>query len=244
MVIRKLFFFFVLTACCCNAQVVIGSYNITPAAMLKLDSNEKALKVPVLSILNKTDGASPISSPANGIMVYNSNNNIAANIGKSLSWWKSNNEYCFQANNSLIQESISDSHIPVLIFSARSGQKPIIAVGNAGFTNVILSDSEIQLDYYSGWNSNQYKISREGQYIVEFISEISAPDGGTLSNRLITNGTNMPLIRGRYIPTLSRAFATNISAHNFTANTILNFAYQYTNSNYRLESGTINIYKY
>ncbi|MFC3159844.1 hypothetical protein ACFOEQ_16340 [Chryseobacterium arachidis] len=161
-----------------NAQVVIGSSSASQSAMLKLDSGNKALRIPSLSVTNKTDITNPISNPAVGVMLYNTNSDIGNDIAKGITYWSSDNTYRSQATPTSTEEIIASSQIPLLIFSAAIGQKPIIAAGSAAggsFTNLTLTTAEILFDKYSGWNisTNKYLTPSNGLYMIEFITEMS-----------------------------------------------------------------------
>lgn len=231
------------------AQVVIGSSNVTSAAMLKLDHNTKAMRLPVLSVTNSSNSLTPVPSPTNGLLFYNSTTNIPNNIGRTLTYWSSDNQYHFQGTKNIAWQMINTARIPVLIFSAKIGQKPVTTT--TGATDVTLIPSEILEDTFSGWNptTNRYNISMAGVYSAEFIPEISrSTTGGTLGNALITV-TGMPnLILANdlvpFINTILKAFPITGLMFNSTANVNIQFSYAANAANYRLNSGTINIYKH
>ncbi|MDH6250620.1 hypothetical protein M2347_000347 [Chryseobacterium sp. H1D6B] len=230
-------------------QVVIGSTNISAGAILKLDTNSKALRIPRLSVTNRTSTTTPIPSPALGVMIYNTNMDITNDITPSITYWASDNRYHSQTTPTATENIISSAQIPLLIFTAAIGQKPYTALGSSAggsYTTVALTSSEILVDKYFGWNSgtNQYKVPSTGTYVVEFISEMSnsTNTGGTSVNRLLKNGTSIIAIAGRFV--INRMYTTLISTQNFTANDLITFQYIFTANSYRIESGTINIYKY
>lgn len=230
-------------------QVVIGSDNVSAGAILKLDANNKALRIPNLSVTNRANTTTPIPSPALGVMLYNTNMDISNDITPSITYWASDNQYHSQATSTATENIISSAQIPLLIFTASVSQKPYTVLGTAGggaATPLTLTTQEILVDEYSGWDvgTNQYKIPSTGTYVVEFISVMSnsANSGGTSTNRLSNNGTNISFISGRFV--LNRMYTTLISTQNLTMGNLLALQYSYTAGNYRMESGTVNIYKY
>lgn len=230
-------------------QVVIGSTNISAGAILKLDANNKALRIPNLSVTNSSSTTLPIPSPAVGVMLYNTNMDITNNITPSITYWASDNKYHSQSTSTATESIISSAQIPLLIFTAAIGQKPYVLLGSTAggaSTTVTLTSSEILVDKYFGWNSgtSQYKVPSTGTYVVEFITVMSNSinSGGTSVNRLLKNGTNIISISGRFV--VDRMYTTLISTQSFSVNDLLSFQYIFTANNYRIESGTINIYKY
>ncbi|UOU97081.1 hypothetical protein MUU74_11310 [Chryseobacterium daecheongense] len=234
-----------------HAQIVIGSSNASPAAALKLDSNDKALRIPNLSITSRTDATNPISSPATGVMLYNINSSITNDITKGIGYWGSDSQYHSQATPASADEIVSTSQIPSLIFSAAIGQKPIIASGSAAggsWTRLSLITSEILFDKYAAWNSttNQYKTPSSGIYMLEFITDMSntGNNGGTSTHRILKAAALMVSASGRDSVINNRMYTTLITTQNLTLNDLLAFEYIYTANNYRIQSGTLNIYKY
>ncbi|SHG35685.1 hypothetical protein SAMN05443633_11411 [Chryseobacterium arachidis] len=234
-----------------NAQVVIGSSSASQSAMLKLDSGNKALRIPSLSVTNKTDITNPISNPAVGVMLYNTNSDIGNDIAKGITYWSSDNTYRSQATPTSTEEIIASSQIPLLIFSAAIGQKPIIAAGSAAggsFTNLTLTTAEILFDKYSGWNisTNKYLTPSNGLYMIEFITEMSntGNNGGTTVHTLLRGASGLATSYGRDNTINNRMYTTTILTTNLTLNDLLTFQYIYTANNYRIQTGTLNIYKY
>ncbi|QBA19688.1 hypothetical protein EU348_00305 [Chryseobacterium indologenes] len=248
---KLLILFLGLMAIMNNAQMVIGSANVSQSAILKLDSNNKALRVPSLSVTDNADAASPIASPATGVMFYNTNSNTASDIIKGITYWGSDNKYHHQANAASTDDIIAAANIPLLIFSAAVGQKATVPIGSAGggaFTTLTLTPSEILFDKYAGWNSStsQYKIPSTGIYMLEFISEMSntGNNGGTTTHNILKGTTSLISAFGRDNLINNRMYTTIISTQNLILNDLMTFKYIYTANNYRIESGTINIYKY
>ncbi|MBB4805922.1 hypothetical protein HNP38_001194 [Chryseobacterium defluvii] len=248
---KLLNFFFGLMIMMSHAQVVIGSGSVSPAAILKLDSNNKALRIPNLSITNRTDAANPIGSPAVGLMLYNTNTSISNDIAKGISYWGSDNRYHSAATPASTDEIISTSQIPLLVFSAAIGQKPVIASGSAvgGVpATLMLATSEILFDKFDGWNSttSKYSIPSAGIYMLEFITEMSntGNNGGTTLQEIIKGTTSLASAYGRDNIINNRMYTTVITTQGLAMNDLLAFKYSYTANNYRIQSGTLNIYKY
>ncbi|ANF51882.1 hypothetical protein A0O34_15790 [Chryseobacterium glaciei] len=234
-----------------SAQVIIGSANSSPAAILKLDANNKALRIPNLSVTNRTNAVTPILSPANGVMIYNTNTDINNDIAKGITYWGSDSKYHSQASYSATEAVISSSQIPLLIFSAAIGQKPNVPVGftaGGGYTVLNLSTPEILFDKYLGWNmtNNQFKIPSTGIYMLEFVTDMSntGNNGGTPVLRITKGGTTLISISGRFNNVSNRMYTTLITTQNLSVNDLLDFRYVYTDNNYSIQTGTLNIYKY
>lgn len=236
-----------------NAQVVIGSGNVSLPAILKLDANNKALRIPNLSVTSRTNAVTPIVSPVSGLAIYNTNMDIVNNIAKGITYWGSDNQYHSQATSTATEAAISSSQIPLLIFSAAIGQKPITPLGSAfGGSNVALTLTapEIIIDKYFGWNNstNEYKIPANGIYMIEFVANMSNTGnaGGTTVLLLYKAGTATLVTQslGGFNPLTNRMYTTLTTTQNLILNELLNFKYWFTANNYRMESGTLNIYKY
>lgn len=234
-----------------NAQVVIGSSSVSQSAILKLDSSNKALRIPALSVANKADTSTPITNPATGVILYNTNDNIASDIAKGLTHWGSDNNYYSQATASSSEKIIQSTHIPILIFSAAIGIKPIIAAGSSaggGFTDLTLTSSEILFDKYSGWNNsnNQYLTPSSGIYMIEFVTEMSNTGniGGTTLQMILRGTSGLASSYGRDSTINNRMYTTTMVSTNLALNDLLTFKYIYTANNYRIQTGTLNIYKY
>ncbi|MBV8328704.1 hypothetical protein [Chryseobacterium sp.] len=230
-------------------QLVIGSTNVSTGAVLKLDANNKALRIPNLTISNKASTVAPIPSPALGVMLYNTTMDITNDLTPSITYWASDNQYHSEATSTATESIISSTHVPLLIFTAAVTQKPYTVLGTAGgggATPLTLTSQEVLVDKYWGWNfsTNQYTVPSTGIYAIEFVSIMSnaANSGGTSTNRLSRNGSNISFISGRFV--LNRMYTTLISTQNLNVNDILAFQYSFTAGNYRIESGTVNIYKY
>ncbi|KFF20102.1 hypothetical protein [Chryseobacterium sp. JM1] len=244
---HKIVFILTFIVYICQAQVVIGSGNVTPGAMLKLDSHVKGLRIPVLSITNKTSTVTPVLSPANGLIFYNTNTDIANNIGETLAYWSTDNQYHFHGTQNITKQIIYEARIPVLIFSAKIGSRP---ASTSSFTQVSVTASEILEDTYYGWNSNKYTISTAGVYTVEFTAEISHPTGtGVILSRstISVSGQGPSSVitsASPFIISLKKGFSPATLTFNALANTNIVFRYSLDMPNYQLESGTISIYKH
>lgn len=242
----KYYLFLIFTVCFCKAQVVIGSSNITPAAMLKLDSNIKGLRIPVFSITNNSDAVTPIPAPANGLMIYNTNISLPNGIARSIGYWGGDSKYHFQGTRDIARRTVASGRIPVLIFSAKIGPKPIITTGSA---QVSLTETEILEDTYFGWSSssNQYNISMTGVYTIEFIGQISHASGASYGFvDILRNGASLNAgCAAPFISSLNKSFpSSHVTVNNITANNNLRFEYKLDVTNFKLESGTINIYQH
>ncbi|WP_131724396.1 hypothetical protein [Chryseobacterium indologenes] len=243
------FLFFTISVSICRAQVVIGSSNVTPSAMLKLDSNTKALRIPGFSIINNTDALTPISSPANGLMVYNTSSDISNGIDKALAYWGSDGQYHFQGSTNIADNITDKDRIPILVFSANVGPKQPDTAGTTIFKTIPLAGAEILLDQHFAWNSDRYIFPKSGVYTVEILIDLSK--SSTITNigelRIINNGTTVATSFVKVIPSFNRGSIPVTLTRNFNANTNLIFNYRFSNlgaGTYRLESGTINIYRH
>ncbi|MDR2275808.1 MAG: hypothetical protein LBF27_33175 [Sphingobacterium sp.] len=235
------------------SQFVIGSDKAASASILKLDMPDRALKLPVLSVLSKGNGQDPVLEPANGLMFYNSNPVITENLIDGICYWTEEGQYNSFTTNKGIDEVINDSHIPLMIFSSTTGAKANVPCGAGAcsgwtWTSFNPSSAEISIDSYQGWDlsNHTYTIPSTEFYVIEYNTNISnsANQGGTSSQVLYVNGTNLNSTSGRYITSTAIAYTSTMLIHQFNKGDVLDFKYVFTQNNYRLEMGNVNIYKY
>lgn len=241
------FLFFTISVSICRAQVVIGSSNVTPSAMLKLDSNTKALRIPGFSIINSTDALAPISSPANGLMVYNTSSDIFNGIDKALAYWGSDGQYHFQGSTNIADNITDKDRIPILVFSANIGQKENIS-GASIYRTIPLTNDEILIDTHFAWDNDKYIFPKNGVYTIEILVDLNKDSTnntvGTVN--VIYSGTTVATNAQRVVPPLNRGAIPVTLTRNFSANSNVTFNYRFDlgAGNYRIESGTINIYRH
>ncbi|ROI05112.1 hypothetical protein EGI16_07270 [Chryseobacterium sp. G0240] len=236
-----------------SGQVVIGSDQVSEASILKLDMENRALKIPVLSIPSKGDIQNPVLNPARGLLLYNTSYLISENLDEGVAYWGNNNQYYSLTTRQGIEDIINDSHIPLMIFSTTVGQKNNIPCGAgtcSGWTWTPFNPTaaEILIDSYTAWNTgnNTYTIPVTDTYVIEYSTNISNSSNGdgTSSQNIYNNGSNINNAAGRYISTTNRAYTTVMMVRELTKGDVLDFKYVYTQNNYRLQTGTVNIYKY
>lgn len=235
------------------AQMVIGSDQTSEAAVLKLDMGNKALKIPVLTISGKGDVQIPVQDPERGLLMYNAQQNISDNLDDEVSYWGNGNQYYSLTTAQGIEDVINDSHIPLMIFSTTVGQKNNIPCGAGAcsgwtWTPFNPTPAEILIDSYTAWNTgnNTYTIPATNTYVIEYNTNISnnSNGDGTSSQNIYRNGSGINNASGRYITSTNRAYTTVMMVQEFTKGDVLDFKYVYTQNNYRLQTGTVNIYKY
>ncbi|WP_129056407.1 MULTISPECIES: hypothetical protein [unclassified Chryseobacterium] len=236
-----------------NAQMVIGSDQVSDAAILKLDMANKALKIPLLSIPSKNNTQVPVQNPARGLLLYNTNPIISDNLDDEVSYWGNAGQYYSITTVNGIEDVIHDSNIPLMIFSTTVGQKNNIACGAGAcsgwtWTSFNPTSAEILIDSYTAWNTgnNTYTIPATDTYVIEYNTNISNSSNGdgTSSQNIYRNGNSMNNVSGRYVTLTNRAYTTVMLIQEFTKGDVVDFKYVYTQNNYRLETGTVNIYKY
>ncbi|MFC5875218.1 hypothetical protein ACFP3I_21905 [Chryseobacterium arachidis] len=83
-------------------------------------------------------------------------------------------------------------------------------------------------------------------YMIEFITEMSntGNNGGTTVHTLLRGASGLATSYGRDNTINNRMYTTTILTTNLTLNDLLTFQYIYTANNYRIQTGTLNIYKY
>ncbi|MBV8326519.1 hypothetical protein [Chryseobacterium sp.] len=235
------------------AQMVIGSDQVSEAAILKLDMENKALKLPVLSISSKGNDQTPVLHPARGLLMYNTNQTISENLDNEVSYWGAAGQYYSLTTAQGIEDVINDSDIPLMIFSTAVGPKNNIACGAGAcsgwtWTPFNPTSAEILIDSYTAWNigNNTYTIPATDTYVIEYNTNISNSSNGdgTSSQAIYRNGGAINNAAGRYITSTSRAYTTVMIVQEFTKGDVLDFKYVYTQNNYQLQTGMVNIYKY
>jgi len=235
------------------SQMVIGSTDISSAAVLKIDIPDTAMKIPILSVAAKNNGQNPVSNPARGLLIYNTNKLISDNLIDGATYWGDNNQYYSFTTRQGIIDVINDSRIPLMVFSTTVGQKANVGCGAGTCSGWQWSpfdptSSEILIDSFSAWNTgnNSYTIPLTDTYVIEYSTNISNSSNGdgTSAQNIYKNGISANVASGRFISVTNRAYTTVMMVQGFNAGDVLNFKYIYTQNNYRLQTGTINIYKY
>lgn len=235
------------------SQIVIGSDAVSPASILKLDMPNRALKLPVLSIPAKENVQSPVANPARGLLFYNSNARISDNLIDGISYWGANAQYYSLTTRQGIEDVIDDSNIPLMILSSAVGQKANVPCGAgtcSGWTWTSFNPvtSEILIDSYSAWNTgnNTFTIPDTDTYVIEYSTNISNSSNGdgTSSQIVYRNGNSVNFTSGRFITTTNRAYTTTMFVQEFNKGDVIEFKYVYTQNNYRLQVGNVNIYRY
>lgn len=247
--ILSLFFFIKFL----TAQVVIGSDKVSDAALLKLDMENRAFKIPLLPVTSKLDTQNPVQNPARGLLMYNTSHAISDNLDQEVSYWSGAGGYYSMTTAQGIVDVINDSKIPLMIFSTTVGQKNNIACGAGAcsgwtWTPFDPTAAEILIDSFSAWNTsnNTFTVPATDTYVIEYSTNISnnTNGDGTSTQVIYRNGNNVNSSSGRYITSTNRAYTTVMVVQELTEGDALDFKYVFTQNNYRLQTGTINIYKY
>jgi hypothetical protein len=76
----------------CNIQlfaqnVGIGTATPVPSAKLDITSTNSGLLIPRVALLNVTNGTTPVATPANGLLVYNTNAAVTGGSGVGFYYW-------------------------------------------------------------------------------------------------------------------------------------------------------------
>lgn len=79
--------YFLLCVTAMNAQVGINTAAPHASSILDLSATDKGLLIPRVFLLTVINNVSPISSPAYGLLVYNTNPNISGGSGEGFYYW-------------------------------------------------------------------------------------------------------------------------------------------------------------
>lgn len=69
------------------AQVGIGTTNPDASSALDISSLDSGLLIPRVSLVNTTNGTTPIASPATSLLVWNTNNSVVGGNGVGYYYW-------------------------------------------------------------------------------------------------------------------------------------------------------------
>jgi len=69
------------------SQVGIGTVTPNASAALEINSSNSGLLIPQVSLLNVTNNTAPVSSPATGLLVYNTNASVVGGNGTGYYYW-------------------------------------------------------------------------------------------------------------------------------------------------------------
>lgn len=88
----RLLFVTVFILCMCNSLVVaqqvgVGTDTPEPSAALDVSASDKGAIFPRVSLVNVTNGVTPINAPATGLMVYNTNTTVTGGDGEGYYYW-------------------------------------------------------------------------------------------------------------------------------------------------------------
>ncbi len=234
-------------------QAVIGNKNVSAVAQLDLSYADRGLLLPMISITDNSNGLLPIQNPAIGLWFYNkASAPIGQNLRKGTSYWGDGSRYQAMSTEDGIHDVLADSKIPLLVLSAKVGQKATIACGTGACggssQKLVPSASEIIIDPFETWmlTSGSYEIIKGGIYVIEYSTDLSnsSNEGGTSSLRMNLNGSTHGFAFGRFVSTMNRAYGTFSTVVEVSEGDVFDFYYGYTANNYRIEEATINIYRY
>ena len=76
--------FFILFA---NAQVGIGTVTPDASAVLDITAADKGILIPRVSLVNVTNGSSPIDTPTIGLLIWNTNASAIGSNGVGFYYW-------------------------------------------------------------------------------------------------------------------------------------------------------------
>jgi len=234
-------------------QSSIGDKNTSEVAQLNLENSNKGLLLPMTSVTESSNGVLPVQSPAVGLWLYNkAQAPISQNLKKGITYWGADAHYEAMATEDGIHDILTDSHIPLLVLSAKLGQKATVSCGTGAcggsVQKLVALASEIIIDPFEGWllTSSSYEIVEGGVYVIEYSTELSnsSNQGGTSFLRMNLNGSSYGFTFGRFVSAMNRAYGTFSTVVRVNEGDVFDFYYSYTADNYRIQEATINIYRY
>jgi hypothetical protein len=170
-----------------SSQIGVGTANADPSAMVDINSTDKGLLIPRISLTGKQD-VSTIASPANGLMVYN-----LATAGDSPNNVIANNIYKFNgASNQwellISQDALDDLSIPFpAVFRLTNNMTNFlngVVAGDAQVTPMTEIKNNIPgLSYNS--STSTVTFGKEGTYKIDFIYEGFHNNNCTISSYFV-----------------------------------------------------------
>ena len=85
------------------SQVGIGTTNPDPSSALDITSTDKGMLVPRVSLVNVTNATTPIASPAESLLVWNTNATVVGGSGVGFYYFRSGNWIPLSTGNNLDQ---------------------------------------------------------------------------------------------------------------------------------------------
>jgi hypothetical protein len=192
-----------------SSQIGVGTANADPSAMVDINSTDKGLLIPRISLAGKND-VSTIPSPANGLMVYN-----LATAGDSPNNVIANNIYKFNtASNQwellLSQDALDDLAIPLpAVFKLTSDMHNFlngVVAGDAQLTPMTEIKNNIPGLSYNA-STSVITFGKGGTYKIDYIYEGDHQAACTLSSYFVdfpyqTNGTTRIHSTASHNPTI------------------------------------------
>lgn len=202
MMYKNVFYYFLIISwlfpcCIIRAQVSTGVNTQEPSAssVMELNSSNRGFLIPRISVPNILNSAPVTPVPADGLLIYNTNENVSNNIRRTLYSWdvegnngngRWNKQLYFKETPKTAVIGLTGSNIGVLD-DAYAGIRAFVKGNSANQLTIISSGHLPNLEVSKDTYGVRVKIGA-GTYIYEVSFLLSAPPASP-SDRAFTMGT-------------------------------------------------------
>src|SRR5882724_4457178 len=145
----------ILFYCLAEARQNVGVGTITPDASARLDitAPDKGVLIPRISLTNVTTAA-PVTSPAAGLMIFNTNASVTGGSGSGFYYWDGSVWQSILSNTSGWKLSGNNGINPALQFIGTSDNQPLnLRVNNLAAGKIDFNLSNVFLGIKTGINN-------------------------------------------------------------------------------------------
>jgi hypothetical protein len=231
----KYFLFILMPFYFLNAQVGIGTTTPEASSILDVTASDKGFIAPRVALSNVVNSTSPINSPVEGLMVYNTNSTVTGGSGTGYYYWNGTqwaklitaaviDDWKLTGNSGTnpVTNFIGTTDAQDLVFRTNNTEEMRIeSGGNVGISN---NNPAYTLDVAGSFRIdgdfiNQQIIGTHSGTVqnVPFTNGVFNPLSGTLNSITITdgNGVNNSAV---FISGFARIFGSSLSAGTGTGN--------------------------
>ncbi|MDX1461466.1 MAG: hypothetical protein R3359_00300 [Marinirhabdus sp.] len=177
-----------------NSQVGIGTTTPETSSALDVNATNKGFIAPRVSLSNVTDNTSPINTPVEGLLIYNTNSSVIGGSGSGYYYW----------NGSQWSKLITATTIDDWKLTGNSGTNPTINfIGTTDSRDLVFRTNNVEEmriesagDVGIGITNPEHTLDIQGDFRIQgdFINQqILGTHSGTIQQVPFSNGIITPL---------------------------------------------------
>ncbi len=170
-------------------QVAVGTDTPEASAALDVNASDKGAIFPRVSLVNVTNGTTPINSPAVGLLVYNTNTSIVGGDGEGYYYWDGAQWVKFITNATRNVESYgvnaTRTYINSTSFIQVTGLSQTITLSGNAMVIITTSGSMETTSGYWGGSGCIVQAFQNGSAIANAFQTVDINDAAGVSNTIL-----------------------------------------------------------